>query len=142
MRTMPSWIRNRYAISCGMVLLLVAAWNVFVAFSDDGILTGKVVDEVDRPVSGATVLMFEAGLLMNVPRMRAVTDQFGHFRFVGHGLHHLQLRAVKAGVGESGAVSVRLYFKNQNYMLDQPLQIHVTHSQADSQETRVDHESG
>jgi hypothetical protein len=52
-----------------------------------------------------------------------VTDDQGHFRFTRHDRHRVVLTASKPGVGASGRLEVRLYFRNQNRELDEPLQL-------------------
>jgi hypothetical protein len=47
----------------------------------------------------------------------------GSFRFVKHDRHRVVLTASKDGVGASGRLEVRLYFRNQNRHLDEPLRL-------------------
>lgn len=120
-----SWITNRFVVTFGGTAILVALWNVYVAFHDDGILEGRVVGPDGSPVAGATVSLTERTLLVARPRDATTTDAEGRFVFTGHHLHHLYLDAAKDGVGRAGPVEYRLYFQGQNMALDAPLQLSV-----------------
>jgi hypothetical protein len=118
-----SWPRNRFVYTFGGIALAVVLWNVYVAFNDDGLIEGQVVDASGAPVEGATVRLTERTLLVAQPRGSAKTDADGRFVFTGHNLHHLFLEASKEGAGRADPVEHRLYFKGENLMLREPLRL-------------------
>jgi Carboxypeptidase regulatory-like domain len=117
-----SWLKNRFVLTFGGIALLTALWNVYVAFNDDGIIEGQVIDASGAPVEGATVRLTERTLLVAQPRGTAKTDADGRFLFTGHNLHHLFLEAAR-GDGKAGPFEYRLYFNGENLMLRKPLQL-------------------
>ena len=57
-----SWRRilgHRFVAVPLAVALLVAGWNLYIAFNDGGIIEGEVRDRAGAPVPGATVIFFE-----------------------------------------------------------------------------------
>ncbi len=117
------WLYNRYSITFGVIGIVAAAWNVYVACNDDGILAGRVVGPDDRPVAGATVVLSERTLLVSASRAQTTTDAEGRFRFTGHRLYRLFLEAYRDGVGRMPARELRLYFRGQNVILREPLRL-------------------
>ena len=115
------WLKNRFVLTFGSIAVAAALWNVYVAFNDDGIIRGQVVDAGGAPVEGARVMLSERSLLVARPRGQTVTDAEGRFAFEGHELHRLYLEASKEGVGRVGQREYRLYFKRQNLELEEPL---------------------
>ena len=105
------------------IAIVVAAWNVYVAEHDDGIVRGDVIGPDGRPVAGATVTMMEQNFTTNSDRGKTLTRADGSFEFTDNRSHNIQLRAEKAGVGRSDVVVVRLYFQAQNVTLREPLRI-------------------
>jgi hypothetical protein len=117
------WLRNRYGVTFGGLAILATVWNLYVAWNDDGILAGRVIGPDGRPVAGATVVLSEKTLLVSATRATATTDAEGRFRFTGHQLYHLYLEAYRDGVGRMPARELRLYFKGQNVILQEPLRL-------------------
>ncbi len=117
------WLLNRVTVTFGLIAILVLGWNLYVLAHDDGILTGVVVGPDGRPVAGAEVVLSERTLVSLEPIARTVTGADGSFRFEKHDRHRLVLTASKEGVGESGRLEVRLYFRNQNRQLAEPLRL-------------------
>ena len=117
------WLLNRVTVTFGLIAILVLGWNLYVLAHDDGILTGVVVGPDGRPVAGAEVVLSERTLVSLEPIARTLTGADGSFRFEKHDRHRLVLTASKEGVGESGRLEVRLYFRNQNRQLDEPLRL-------------------
>jgi hypothetical protein len=117
------WLVNRVTITFGAIALVVLLWNLYVAQHDDGVLAGTVVGPDGRPVPGAEVVLAERTIVSLDPIAESVTDDQGHFRFTRHDRHRVVLTASKPGVGASGRLEVRLYFRNQNRELDEPLQL-------------------
>jgi hypothetical protein len=117
------WLVNRVTITFAAIAIVVLAWNLYVAANDDGILAGTVVGPDGQAVPGAEVVLAERTIVSLDPIAETVTDDQGHFRFTRHERHRVVLSASKPGVGASGRLEVRLYFRNQNRELDQPLQL-------------------
>jgi hypothetical protein len=117
------WLVNRVTITFGAIAIVVVLWNVYVAWHDDGILAGTVVGPDGRPVQGAEVVLSERTIVSLEPIAETVTDDGGWFQFARHDRHRVVLTARKPGVGNSGRLEVRLYFRNQNFELDEPLQL-------------------
>jgi hypothetical protein len=115
------WLINRATLTFGTIALIALGWNLYVAAHDDGILQGRVVDAEGRPVTDAAVVLNERTIVSLAPIAEARTDQTGRFRFERHDRHALVLTASKDGVGASPRVEVRLYFRNQNRTLADPL---------------------
>ena len=116
-------LRHRFVAVPLAIALAVAGWNAYVARHDDGIVRGNVLGPDGRPLAGATVRMMEQNFTTNSDRGTAVTRADGSFEFTDNRSHNIQLRAEKAGVGRSGLVVVRLYFRAQNVTLPEPLRI-------------------
>lgn len=57
------------------------------------------------------------------PIAATTTDALGSFRFVRHDRHALVLTAAEDGVGRSPRTEVRLWFRNQNRVLREPLRL-------------------
>ena len=115
------WLANRVTLTFGAIALVVLGWNLYVAAHDDGILEGRVVDPAGRPVADAAVVLNERTIVSLAPIGETRTDQSGRFRFERHDRHALVLTARKDGIGASPRVEVRLYFRNQNRTLADPL---------------------
>lgn len=116
-------IVNRWTLTLGGLAIAVAAWNLYVSLNDDGILVGRVVGPDGRPVAGAAVGLWQQKFVSMALVAETATDEGGGFRFAGHGQHYPFLKAEKAGLGESARVGVRLYFRDQNRVLDEPLRL-------------------
>jgi len=116
-------VRHRFVAVPLAIAVAVAAWNVYVAAHDDGIVRGEVVGPDGRPVAGATVTMMEQNFTTNSDRGKTLTRDDGSFEFTDNRSHNIQLRAEKPGVGRSDRVVVRLYFQAQNVTLHEPLRI-------------------
>ena len=117
------WLVNRVTITFAAIALVVLLWNLYVSAHDDGILAGRVVGPDGQPVPGAEVVLSERTIVSLDPIAATITDDAGHFRFTRHDRHRVVLTASKAGLGESGRLEVRLYFRNQNRELAEPLQL-------------------
>ena len=121
-----SFFLNRYIVTFGSIAIMAAAWNLYIAFNNDGMVAGRVVGPDNRPVEGATVTVFQKTLYVAEPRGKATTDAKGKFLFTGHESYRLWLEAVKEGLGKSPKEEYRLYFRNQNLTLAEPLRLKVT----------------
>lgn len=116
-----SWLGNRFVVTFGGIAVAAALWNVYIAFNDDGIISGTVVSADGRPVEGATVVLSERTLLVAQRKASTETDGEGRFSFTGSRLHRLYLEAVKPGVGRFGPREYRLFFQGENLFLSEPL---------------------
>ena len=115
-------LANRYVVVLGVLAVVTAAWNGYVALHDDGVIAGRVVAVADgRPVPGATVTLYERTLTTLEPRAATATGADGEFRFTGQRFHHFALEAKKEGVGQAPRTAHRLYFRGQNVTLSDPL---------------------
>ena len=75
---------NRYTLTFGCIAVIAALWNLYVAFNNDGIISGHVVSPDNKPVEGATVTLFQKTLYIAEPRDKTMTDKNGaSIKFVG-----------------------------------------------------------
>ena len=118
-----SFFLNRYVVTFGGIVIVAALWNLYIAFNNDGIIAGQVVGPDNQGVAEATVTLFQKTLYVAEPRDKTTTDQNGVFLFKGHASYKLWLEAEKKGLGKSSKEEYRLYFRNQNLTLSEPLRI-------------------
>jgi hypothetical protein len=116
-----AWLGSRWVIAPGVIGLVVVAWNAYVAAHDHGIVEGRVVDATGRPVSGATVMLFERGFVTHQERERKTSDAQGAVRFTDNRSHSIQLEADAPELGRTDRRIVRLWFAAQDVKLAQPL---------------------
>jgi hypothetical protein len=116
-----AWLSSRWVIVPGGIALAALAWNGYVATHDHGLVAGRVVDAAGRPVSGATVMLFERGFVTHQERERKTSDAQGAFRFTDNRSHSIQLEAEAPGLGRTDRRIVRLWFAAQDVELAQPL---------------------
>ncbi|MEO3475412.1 carboxypeptidase-like regulatory domain-containing protein [Roseomonas sp. CAU 1739] len=121
------WLRSRWVLVPGGLLVTVALWNLYVAANAGGVVEGQVIDSSGAPVQGANVLLYERSFITNNERQRTITGPDGRFRFDGNGSHAVQLQAEGAG-GRSERLTVRLWFRAQNRRLEHPLRLPGTAS--------------
>jgi hypothetical protein len=114
---------NRYTVTFGTVAVIALVWNVYIAMNDDGIIRGRVIGPEGQPVAGAAVILSERTLLVTRPRGRTTTDADGRFTFTGHTFHRIWLEAAKSEIGAYPQTEYRMYFKGQNMIIDNPLQL-------------------
>jgi hypothetical protein len=116
-----AWLRSRWVIVPGGIAVAILLWNAYVAAHDHGIVEGRVVDAAGRPVSGATVMLFERGFVTHQERERTISDARGAFRFADNPSHSIQLEADAPGLGRTDRRIVRLWFAAQDVTLAEPL---------------------
>jgi hypothetical protein len=129
MNDRPLWLTlliNRFTLTFGTIALVVLLWNLYVLEHDDGILIGQVVGPDGNPVAAAEVVLNERTIVSLAPIANTQTDTDGRFEFSRHDRHFVVLTANKADVGESGRYDVRLYFRNQNKILNEPLRLELS----------------
>lgn len=119
--TRHAWLASRWVVVPGLIVCAALAWNAYVATHDHGIVEGRVVDAAGRPVSGATVMLFERGFVTHQERERKTSDAKGVFRFTDNRSHSIQLEADAPGLGRTDRRIVRLWFAAQDVELAQPL---------------------
>lgn len=122
----PLWRRlllNRFVLVPGAIAVAIAGWNLYVATHDNGLVAGQVLDAAGRPVADAGVALWALQFTTYVEKTRTRTDRDGRFRFTNNDSHNIQLAAEKPGVGSSGRIPVRLYFKAQDVTLREPLRL-------------------
>ena len=96
------------------LIVVVVAWNVYIAFNDHGIIEGEVTDRTGAPVIGATVVFFERNFIYYEERQRATTDAQGVYRFTDMKTHIGQLEARTADGRKSERRQLRLWFRSQD----------------------------
>lgn len=111
-----SWrvLTHRFVAVPLALAVVVAAWNVYIAFNDHGIIEGEVLDRSGRPVAGATVIFFERNFIYYEEKQRAVTDSKGHYRFADMKTHIGQLEARTDDGRKSERRPLRLWFRAQD----------------------------
>jgi hypothetical protein len=112
-----SWrsvLRHRFVAVPLAVTLLVAGWNIYIAFNNGGIIEGQVRDRSGAPVLGATVIFFERNFVYYQELRRTTTDAQGAFRFDGMQVHVGQLEARTVDGRHSERRQLRLWFRAQN----------------------------
>lgn len=111
-----SWrlLRHRFVAVPLALVAVVLAWNVYIAFNDNGILEGQVRDRTGVPVAGATVIFFERNFIYYQEKVRTTTDAKGDFRFTGLQVHVGQLEAMTGDGRRSDRRQLRLWFRAQD----------------------------
>jgi len=117
------WFVNRVTFTFAVIAVIVVAWNLYVAAHDDGRLEGVVHAPDGRPVAGATVTLSERTLVSLDPIAETTTDDQGRFRFGRHDRHALVVTADHPEFGQSDRREIRLYFRNQNRTLADPIRL-------------------
>ncbi len=115
------WLVNRVTITFGLIAIVTVGWNLYVRAHNDGILEGEVVDAGGQPVADATVILNEQTLVSLAPIAETTTNENGSFNFLKHDRHKVVLTVAKPGAGASDRILVRLYFRNQNHTLPDPI---------------------
>ena len=116
---------SRFVIVPAMLAAVIAGWNVYVSLHDHGLLSGRVVDARGAPVEGATVILFAHDFVTQVEKARTKTEAGGVFRFTRNDSHLVQLQAEEPGE-RSPRITVRLWFRAQDRVLQAPLQLAPT----------------
>ena len=112
-----SWarlLRHRFVYVPLGLAIIVAAWNVYVAANNDGVIEGEVRDAAGAPVASATVIFFERNFVNYQEKVRTTTDTRGAYRFSGMQVHIGQLEARLEDGRRSERVQLRLWFRAQH----------------------------
>ena len=119
----PSWLLSRWIVVPASIAVVTIGWNTWVGQHAHGLVEGRVVGPEGSPVAGAAVVLLEQNVTTFSERSRTETGPDGGFRFDDNRTHHAQLFAEKAGVGRSERRTLRLWFKSQDTVLAQPLEL-------------------
>ncbi|MFW5786306.1 MAG: carboxypeptidase-like regulatory domain-containing protein [bacterium] len=114
-------VRNRWRI--GVVLAIavaIFAWKIYVAANDDGYIRGVVVDAAGHPVAGARVELQEKTINLVKQPIVEETNADGRFEYEEIQMIEFFIAARKGDLRSEGGRH-HLYFKGQNYTLDEPL---------------------
>jgi hypothetical protein len=117
---------HRFVVVPMALASIVAGWNIYIAFNNDGIIEGEVRDRGGAPVQGATVVFFERNFIYYQEKQRVATDAQGAYRFSGMQVHVGQLEARTADGRQSERRQLRLWFRAQNTEVA-PLIVDVPH---------------
>lgn len=115
-------VLSRFFIVPAVLVVGIGAWNVYVDRHAHGLLEGSVVDASGRPVPDATVILSVHDFVTQVEKARTRTDAAGRFRFDDNNSHLIQLQA-EAAAGRSPRVTIRLWFRAQDRVVNEPLRI-------------------
>lgn len=107
-------LTHRFVLVPLALLVVVAAWNAYIAFNDHGIIEGEVLDRSGKPVAGATVIFFERNFMYYEEKQRATTDTHGAYRFSDMKTHIGQLEARTVDGRKSERRQLRLWFRSQD----------------------------
>lgn len=114
-------LQNRFAITFVSIVLVALTWVIYVKFHNDGIIKGQVIDEAEKGVPNATVIVQERTIEFLGKPSTTTTDLEGKFVFTGQEFIELVIRAEKPGYVPTVKHPYHLYFKGQNFRLPQPL---------------------
>jgi hypothetical protein len=124
--TRPTWRRlllNRFVLVPALLVLVTAGWNAWVVTHDHGIVAGRVLDAGGVPVEGAEVKLWVFDFATFVVKASTTTRPDGSFTFDNNPSHNIQISAEKPGLGRSERISVRLYFRSEDFRLKEPLRL-------------------
>lgn len=116
-----SWLRSRWVIVPGGMIIFTLVWLVYVTSHNHGMVEGRVVDATGQPVAGASVQLFERGFVTHQERGRTTADGEGRFRFTDNRSHSIQLEAEAPGRGRTNRHILRLWFAAQDAIIAEPL---------------------
>ena len=116
-RGMKRLLANRFVAVPLVLALLIAAWNLYIGFHDDGIVAGEVRDAAGAPVAGALVILYDRNFVTYRETQRTRSGADGRFRFADFRSHLGQVEAEAADGRRSQRLPVRLWFRAQNIEL-------------------------
>jgi hypothetical protein len=113
---------SRFLVVPVAITVVVALWNLYVSLHAHGLIAGRVVDALGKPVAGATVVLFAHDFVTQVEKAHTLTNSGGEFRFDNNDSHLVQLQAVE-GRQSSQRMTLRLWFRAQDRVLREPLRL-------------------
>jgi hypothetical protein len=119
----PLWRRlllNRFVLVPGAIVVAGLIWNGYVSLHNGGLVEGRVADASGKPVAGADVILLVQNVTTFSEKGRAKTGPDGVFRIADNPSHHVQIFA-ETPAGRSERRELRLWFRGQNIVLDEPL---------------------
>lgn len=119
----PLWRRlllSRFVLVPGAIVLAGLAWNGYVSLHNGGLIEGQVTDLAGRPVAGAEVVLLVQTVTTFSEKGRTKTGPDGVFRITDNPSHRVQVHAETTS-GRSPRRELRLWFRGQNTVLDEPL---------------------
>jgi len=111
---------NRFVLVPGAIVVAGLVWNGYVSLHNGGLIEGRVTDASGRPVAGAEVVVLVQNVTTFSEKGRARTGPDGVFLITDNPSHHVQIFA-ETPSGRSERRDLRLWFRGQNTVLDQPL---------------------
>ena len=121
----PLWRRaliNRFVLVPAGIAAAALAWNAYVSLHNGGLIEGRVTDGSGRPVADAEVVLLVQNVTTFSEKGRTRTAPDGTFRIEGNPSHRVQIGA-EAPSGRSVRRELRLWFRGQNTVLEEPLVI-------------------
>lgn len=119
----PSWLLSRWIVVPAVIAVATIGWNAWVDLHAHGLVEGRVVGPDGNPIGGATVVLLEQNVTTFSERSRTETGPDGGFRFDDNRTHHAQIFAEKPDVGRSERQTLRLWFRSQDTVLPEPLEL-------------------
>jgi hypothetical protein len=119
----PPWLLGRWVVVPATIAVLTIGWNAWVGLHAHGLVEGRVIGPAGAPAAGATVVLLEQNVTTFSERSRVETGPDGGFRFTDNRTHHAQIFAEKPDVGRSERQVLRLWFRSQDTVLPQPLEL-------------------
>lgn len=119
----PLWRRlllNRFVLVPGTIALAALLWTGYVSLHNGGLIEGRVTDPSGRPVPNAEIVVLVQNVTTFSEKGRARTGPDGVFRITDNPSHHVQIFA-ETPSGRSDRRDLRLWFRGQNTVLDEPL---------------------
>jgi len=113
---------SRFVLVPLTIALIAGVWNFYVSLHDHGLLAGRVVDANGHPAAGATVILFTHDFVTQVEKARTSTNADGAFRFNNNDSHLVQLQAQEGNLA-SRRITLRLWFRAQDRVLEKPLRL-------------------
>lgn len=115
-------LTSRFFVVPTAIALVTIGWNIYVSLHAHGVLTGRVVDTAGHPLANATVVLYTHDFVTQAEKERTKTDASGGFAFADNDSHLIQLQALDND-RMSPRVTIRLWFRAQDYLLAVPLVI-------------------
>ena len=75
----------------------IAVWSIYVQANDDGIITGRVVDQNGEGIASAEVLLQKKGYDILDEPIVTTTDENGYFRYMDTPMLEFVISAQKDG---------------------------------------------